>query len=121
LSHWHKENTIRSQTPGVSQKPLGSDDKCKLEQAQEGYMTIDKALLREALAHYRVWNEDVFIDRVLRVGEQTPAEKWRAYKELMSFGLKIRPTPSTWQQRWTMEDWETYYGRIKKFEERRIE
>ena len=82
-------------------------------------MTIDKALLREALAHYRVWNEDVFMDRVLRAGEQTPAEKWRAYQELMSFGLKIRPSPSIWQQRRTMEDWETCYGRIRRFEERR--
>jgi hypothetical protein len=37
-------------------------------------MTIDKTVWREALAHYRVWNEDVFMDRVLRAGEQTPAE-----------------------------------------------
>jgi len=76
-------------------------------------MTIDKALLREALAHYHAWNKDVFMDRVLRAGEQTPAEKWQAYQELMSFGLKIRPTPSIWQQRRTMEDWETYYA-LKK-------
>ena len=80
-------------------------------------MTLDKALWREVLAHYRAWNEDVFRDRVLRAGEQTPAEKWRVYLELMSFGLKIRPTPSVWQQRRTMADWETYYARIKKFEE----
>jgi hypothetical protein len=82
-------------------------------------MTIDKALLREVLAHYRAWNKDVFMDRVLRAGEQTPAEKWRTYQELMSFGLKIRPTPSIWQQWRTIEDWETYYARIKKFEEKR--
>ena len=80
-------------------------------------MPIDKALWREALAHYRAWNEDVFRDRVLRAGEQTPDEKWQAYQELMSFGLKIRPAPSIRQQRRTMGDWETYYARIRKFEE----
>ena len=84
-------------------------------------MTEDKALWREALAHYCAWNEAEFADRVRRAGEQAPAEKWRAYLDLLSFCWRISPGPSEWEQRQTAEEWASYYARMRRFEERRRE
>ena len=84
-------------------------------------MAEDKALWHEALAHYRAWNEAEFIDRVQRAGEQSLAEKWRAYLNLMAFCWRIKPQASKWEQRQTIEEWETYYARIRRFEKRRHE
>ncbi len=82
-------------------------------------MAEDKALWREALAHYRAWNEAEFADRVRRAGEQSLAEKWHAYLDLMAFCWRINPQASEWEQRQTIEEWETYYARVRRFEERR--
>jgi hypothetical protein len=82
-------------------------------------MTEDRTLWREALAHYRAWNEAEFADRVRRAGERTPPEKWRAYLDLMAFCWRINPEPSEWEQRQTIEEWEAYYARMRRFEERR--
>ena len=79
----------------------------------------DKALLREAIAHYRAWNEAEFADRVQRAGEQTLAEKWRAYLDLMIFCWRVNPESSVWEQKQTIKEWETYYTRMRRFEERR--
>ena len=82
-------------------------------------MAEDKALWREALAHYRAWNEAKFADRVRRAGEQTLAEKWCAYLDLMTFCWRVNPEPSEWEQRGISEEWETYYAKMRRFEERR--
>ena len=82
-------------------------------------MSEDKTLWREALAHYRAWNEAEFADRVRRAGEQTLAEKWRAYLDLMALCWRVNPEPSEWEQRQTIEEWEAYYTKIHRFEERR--
>lgn len=82
-------------------------------------MAEDKALWHEALAHYRAWNEAEFIDRVQRGGERTPAEKWRIFLDLMAFGRRINPQGSEWEQRQTIEEWEAYYAKMRRFEERR--
>jgi hypothetical protein len=84
-------------------------------------MTGDKALLREALAHYRAWNEAEFADRVRRAGEQTLAEKWRAFLDLMTFCWRASPKASEWEQRRTVEEWKAYYAKMRRFEERRRE
>ena len=84
-------------------------------------MTEDKAPWREALAHYRAWNEAEFANRVRRAGEQTLAEKWRAYLDLLAFCWRVNPEPSEWEQRQTAEEWEAYYARMQRFEERRRE
>jgi len=84
-------------------------------------MAKDKALWREALAHYRAWNEAEFTDRVRRAGEQTLAEKWRAYLDLVTFCWRVNPESSEWEQRQTVEEWESYYARMQRFEARRRE
>ena len=45
-----------------------------------GNVTDEKTLLREALAHYRAWNEAEFADRVRHAGERTLEEKWRIFR-----------------------------------------
>jgi len=82
-------------------------------------MKEDKDLWREALAHYRAWNEAEFADRVRRAGEQSLTEKWRAYLDLMMFCWRANPEPSKWEQGQTAREWETYYVRMQRFEERR--
>ena len=82
-------------------------------------MTEDKTLWLEALAHYRAWNEAKFADRVRRAGELTLAEKWRAYLDLMALCWRVNPEPSEWEQRQTIEEWEAYYAKMQRFEERR--
>jgi len=82
-------------------------------------MAEDKALWHAALAHYRAWNEAEFTDRVRRAGRQTLAEKWCAYLDLMTFCWRVNPQPGEWEQRQTIEEWEAYYARIRRFEERR--
>jgi len=82
-------------------------------------MTEDKALWREALAHYRAWNEAEFADRVRRAGEQSLTERWHAYLDLTAFCWRTNPESSKWEQRQTIEEWETYYARMRRFEERR--
>jgi len=82
-------------------------------------MAEDKALWREALAHYRAWNEAEFADRVRRAGEQSLAEKWRIFLDLTAFGRKIRPEPSEHAQRQEATALQMYYTRIRRFEEKR--
>jgi hypothetical protein len=82
-------------------------------------MVEDRTLWREALAHYRAWNEAEFADRVRRANEQSLAEKWRAYQDLMAFCWRINPEPSEWEQRQTIQEWEAYYAKIRRFEDRR--
>lgn len=82
-------------------------------------MTEDKATLREALAHYRAWNEAEFADRVRRAGERTLADKWRIFLDLFAFGKQLRPTPSGHAQRQEAKALRTYYDRLRVFEEKR--
>jgi hypothetical protein len=82
-------------------------------------MTLDKNILREALAHYQAWNEAKFTDRVRRAGQKSQEQKWREYLALMEFGLQIRPQPSKSQQRRKVEVLERYYRLIQQFEKRR--
>jgi hypothetical protein len=82
-------------------------------------MTEDEIALREALAHYRAWNEAEFADRVRRAGEQTLAEKWQAFLDLFAFGKRIRPTPSGYAQQQETMALQTYYSRLRRFEEKR--
>ena len=84
-------------------------------------MAEDRELWREALAHYRAWNEAKFADRVRRAGEQMLAEKWRAYLDLLVLCWRVNPEPSEWEQRQTAEEWTSYYARMRRFEERRRE
>ncbi|MBN1975802.1 MAG: hypothetical protein JW918_00240 [Anaerolineae bacterium] len=83
-------------------------------------MTEDKELLREALAHYRAWNEAEFADRVRHAGERTLEEKWRIFLDLFAFGKRIRPTPSEYAQRQEVETLQVYYDRLRRFEEKRL-
>ncbi|MDZ7260956.1 MAG: hypothetical protein ONB05_02395 [candidate division KSB1 bacterium] len=80
-------------------------------------MSLDKTVLREALAHYRAWNEAKFVEAVLTAGQKTPAEKWQEYQDLFAFGRLLKPEPSLWEQKWRAEEWATYYERIRRFEE----
>jgi hypothetical protein len=82
-------------------------------------MTEDKALWREALAHYRAWNEAEFADRVRRAGERTVAEKWHIFLDLVAFGRQIKPGLSKYAQRQKVIALQTYYARVRKFEEKR--
>jgi len=82
-------------------------------------MAEDETLWREALVHYRAWDEAEFADRIRRAGQQTLAEKWRAYLDLMALCWRVKPEPSEWEQRQTIEEWEAYYARMQRFEERR--
>jgi hypothetical protein len=79
-------------------------------------MGLDKAIWREAIAHYRAWNEAKFIEQLLTAGQKTPAEKWREYQDLFAFGRQIKPEPSRWEQKQTAGAWATYYARIRRFE-----
>jgi hypothetical protein len=45
-------------------------------------MSLDKKVWKEALAHYREWNEAKFAERVRNAGKKSLAEKWEEYKEL---------------------------------------
>lgn len=82
-------------------------------------MAKDRTLWREALAHYHAWNEAEFADRVRRANEQPLAEKWRAYQDLMALCWRINPEPSEWEQRQAIQEWEAYYAKIQRFEDRR--
>jgi len=82
-------------------------------------MAEDRAMWLRALEHYRAWNEAKFADRVRRAGQRSPAEKWRAYLDLIAFGRRIRPQPSEWEQKRKVEALLTYYARLQRFEERR--
>jgi hypothetical protein len=79
-------------------------------------MSLDKAIWREAIAHYRAWNEAKFIEQLLTAGQKTPAEKWREYQDLFAFGRQIKPEPSLWEQKQTAGAWATYYARIQQLE-----
>lgn len=82
-------------------------------------MRLDKTIWREAIAQYRIWNNDKFTEQVLTAGQKTPAEKWREYEELMSLCWNLKPKPQLWEQQCTAEEWEAYYISIQRFEERR--
>jgi hypothetical protein len=82
-------------------------------------MALDKNLLREALAHYRAWNEAEFADRLRQVGQKSQAQKWREYLALMEFGFQIRSQPTESEQRRKVETLQRYYSLIRRFEEKR--
>lgn len=79
-------------------------------------MTLDKAAVREAMAHYRAWNEAEFIDQVRNAGKKTPEEKWREYQALFAFGRRIKAEASPAAQRQKTREWEGYHERIHRFE-----
>jgi len=80
-------------------------------------MSLDKAVWREAMAHYRAWNEAKFLEQLLTAGQKTPAEKWREYQDLMSLCWKLKPELSLWEQQRVTEEWRAYYTSILRFEE----
>lgn len=79
-------------------------------------MNLDKTIWREALAHYRAWNECEFVEQVLSAGQKTPGQKWREYRNLYVFGRRIKADPSEWEENQTAEVWAEYYERIMNFE-----
>ena len=82
-------------------------------------MSENEITLREALVHYRAWNEAEFADRVRRAGQQTLAERWRIFLDLFAFGKRIKPTPSEYTQQQEAMALQTYYTRLRQFEEKR--
>ena len=82
-------------------------------------MALDKAVLKEALAQYRAWNEAEFVDQVRSAGMKTPEEKWQEYQALSAFGLLIKAESSPAAQRQSAREWKSYLDRIQRFEARR--
>jgi hypothetical protein len=82
-------------------------------------IALDKAALREALAQYQAWNEADFVHRVRTAGTDTLAERWRQYRDLVSFCLKLNPEASPAEQQWTIDEWEAYYASLRRFERER--
>lgn len=80
-------------------------------------MILDRTIWREAMAHYRAWNEAKFVEQVLTAGQKTPAERWREYHDLFAFGRRIKSEPSLWEQKQVADAWTTYYERIQRFEQ----
>jgi hypothetical protein len=80
---------------------------------------LDPVAVREALAHYRAWNEAEFVDRVRNAGKKTPAEKWREYQDLFAFARSIKPELSPGAQVLAAQEWVDYYEKLKRFEARR--
>ncbi len=89
----------------------------KLSSSMSEAVSLEKLSLREARELYRAWNEDDLVHRVLTAGQKTPAEKWREYQELMRLCWKLKPEPSLWEQQRSLEEWEAYYEKIRRFEE----
>ncbi len=79
-------------------------------------MALDKAVLKEALAQYRAWNEAEFVDQVRNAGRKTPEEKWREYQALFAFGRRIKTEVSPAAQRQAAREWECYFERVRRFE-----
>jgi len=79
-------------------------------------MALDKKAVRETIAQYQAWNEEVFASQVLEAGKKTPAEKWQEYQDLYDFAMQIKSGTSWWEQALTMEEWATYYDQIRRFE-----
>ena len=92
----------------------GSEDK-----SEAAPTTLDKAAIREALAQYQAWNEADFVHRVRTAGKDTLAERWRQYRDLVSFCLKLNPEASPMEQQWTINEWEAYYTSLRRFEQER--
>jgi hypothetical protein len=80
-------------------------------------MSLDKNIVREAIAQYEAWNEAKFVDQVLSAGQKSPAEKWREYQTLMSLCWKLKPEQSPWEQQRIAEEWEAYHTLMRRFEE----
>ena len=80
-------------------------------------MSLNKTIWQEALTQYKAWNEAKFVHKVLTAGQKSPAEKWQEFLDMFSFGRKIKPQPSLWEQKRKAEELATYYKRIQQFEE----
>lgn len=80
-------------------------------------MTLDKQTLRETIARYQAWNDEVFASQVLERQKQTPEKKWQAYQDLYDFAMEIKRTSSLWEQEKTMQEWLFYFQGIERFEE----
>jgi hypothetical protein len=78
----------------------------------------DPAVLREALAEYRAWNEAVFVDKVRNAGKKSHAEKWREYRSLYSFARKTKPELSPLGQVMAAQEWTYYYEQVQRFADR---
>ncbi len=79
-------------------------------------MRLDKTVWQNALKHYKAWNEAKFVHEVLTAGQKSPEERWHIFLDMVSFGSKIKPEPSLWQQKRKAEELATYIKRIKRFE-----
>ena len=82
-------------------------------------IALDKTALREAQAQYRAWNEADCVHRVRPAGKETLAERWRQYRDVVSFCLKLNPEASPGEQQWTIAEWEAYYASLRRFEQER--
>ena len=79
-------------------------------------MTIDKKLYREALEHYRQWNEAELIDSIRNAGQLRPEEGWQRYVALVEFCWELCPQQSEWQQKIKLEDIARYHAALRKLE-----
>jgi len=82
-------------------------------------MVIDKKLYREALQHYRHWNEAELIDSIRNAGQLTPEEGWRQYVDLWEFCVNLNPGAGEGQRMMKLENLIEYYSRVQKFEQLR--
>lgn len=80
-------------------------------------MAIDKELYRNALEHYRQWNEAEMRERMRNPSQLTPQEAWRQYAGLWHLLMKIAPPPSRLQEKLRATELELYYERVKKMEQ----
>lgn len=82
-------------------------------------MYIDKELYQQAYAQYERWNEIEYAERIRNAGKLTHDEAWLQYVDLVEFLWQLCPKQSLRQQEQTIREWERYYSRIRRFEERR--
>lgn len=79
----------------------------------------DPTTLREALAHYRAWNEADFVHRVLSAGTKTQSEKWEEYRAMFAFARATKPELSPLSQIMANQEWVDYYEQLERFEAQR--
>jgi hypothetical protein len=79
----------------------------------------EKKAYKEAMARYRVWNEEKLLTRAYLSQRMTTKEKWRAFLDLYSFAFKINPRHSSFELERRTEERIEYLARMRRFEERR--
>ena len=79
-------------------------------------MKIDPKLYREALEHYRQWNEAELIERARVAGKRDSKESWREFNALWSFARRSGLKQSQIQQTLKWETLTRMQERIQKLE-----